>query len=67
MFNCRMPIMDGITATKACREKYHLKFLPIIIVTAEFGDNIRNQALQAGANHVISKPAAASDILAALL
>ena len=58
--------MDGITATQLCREKFHLNFLPIIIVTAEFGENIRNQALQAGANHVIAKPAAASDILAAI-
>ena len=61
-----MPIMDGITSTQKCREKYHLKRLPIVIVTAELGEEIQNQARNAGANVVISKPDSASDILSAI-
>jgi CheY-like chemotaxis protein len=58
--------MDGITATSACRQLYHLKNLPIIVITAELGEDIQKQALIAGANAVISKPAPASEILAAV-
>lgn len=61
-----MPIMDGIKATKLCRQRYHLKNLPIIIVTAETGENIREKALAAGADSIISKPASERDVLAAI-
>ena len=62
----RMPIMDGITATKLCREKFHLKFLPIIVITAELGEHIKHQVQEAGATYLIPKPAAAGDILLAI-
>ena len=61
-----MPIMDGIEGTKLCRQRHHLKNLPIIIVTAEWGENIRKEALAAGANSIISKPASEQDILATI-
>jgi CheY-like chemotaxis protein len=58
----RMPIMDGITATKICKEKEHLKHLPIIIVTAELGDEVREAAINAHASYFLNKPAKSHEI-----
>ena len=61
-----MPIMDGITATKICRQKSHLKALRIIVITAEHGEHILSQVKEAGANYLIPKPAAAGVIKQAI-
>lgn len=57
-----MPIMDGISATKICKQKRHLANIPIIIVTAEVGDDIRVAATDAGAAYFINKPARMNEI-----
>ena len=43
-----------------------MKTFPIIVVTAELGEEIQNQAKDAGATQVISKPAASAEILDAI-
>ena len=65
LMDLRMPIMDGISATKYCRETLKLK-LPIIVLSAELGEETRQQALDARATHFVSKPAKADEILGAL-
>ena len=62
LMDLRMPIMDGLTATKLCREKDHLNHVPIVVVTAELGNDIREQALGAGANEMLSKPVHSNSI-----
>jgi CheY-like chemotaxis protein len=44
----------------------HLLRLPIIVVTAELGDDITNEVLAAGANQLIAKPAHSEEIFTAI-
>ena len=43
-----------------------MKTFPIIVVTAELGEEIQNQAKDAGATSVLSKPATSAEILIAI-
>jgi len=68
MYDCvlmdlRMPIMDGISATKRCREAFHLNKIPIIVVTADISEESKEEALLAGANDVLGKPAKSDDVM----
>lgn len=54
LMDMRMPIMDGITATKCIRE--FDKQTPIVAVTANAFDEDRKLALDAGANDFLTKP-----------
>jgi CheY-like chemotaxis protein len=56
LMDLRMPIMDGIVATKKCRQLFHLKHVPIIMMSAESGPHIVEDSLNAGANQYIRKP-----------
>ena len=51
-----MPIMDGLTATKALRSKPDFSKIPIIALTASAGDDSREDCLSAGCTDHISKP-----------
>ncbi len=66
LMDLRMPIMDGLTATRLCKERSHLASVPFIVVTAELGEDIRQAAMDAGASNFISKPARISELLAIL-
>ena len=52
----RMPVMDGIQATEKIRNELHLVALPIIVLSAEFSDAVKKQAIQAGGTTFIEKP-----------
>ena len=54
LMDIKMPIMDGLEATKAIKEKF--PDLPIIALTANAFDSDRQLALEAGCNDFISKP-----------
>lgn len=66
LMDLRMPVMDGLEATRYCREVLKLQLLPIIAITAEIGFSIREEALKAGASHFLNKPAKAQEIIAVL-
>ena len=55
LMDISLPVVDGLTATKAIREFEHASKLPIIAVTA-FGKSFYNQAIEAGCNDLINKP-----------
>ena len=55
LMDISMPVMDGLTATKAIRKCNPTGKVPIIAVTA-FGRQYYNQAIEAGCNDLISKP-----------
>jgi CheY-like chemotaxis protein len=55
LMDISLPVVDGLTATKAIREFERENQIPIIAVTA-FGKEYRSKALQAGCNDLISKP-----------
>ena len=62
LMDLRMPIMDGLTATKYCREELNLK-TPIIVLSAEVGKEIFEKVMQSGASSFLEKPAQASDVI----
>lgn len=59
LIDLRMPGMDGITAIRHIRNRNDAKAqLPIIVVTADSGVDLRERCLIAGADDVIVKPVA---------
>jgi CheY-like chemotaxis protein len=54
LMDIKMPIMDGLTATKAIKEKY--PDLPVVALTANAFDSDRQLAMEAGCNDFLSKP-----------
>jgi CheY-like chemotaxis protein len=66
LMDLRMPVMDGIEATKYCRDVLKLKDLPIIAVTAEVGGDIKEAAMKAGANDFFTKPVRSQELVGAI-
>lgn len=54
LMDIKMPVMDGLEATKAIKES--LPDLPIIALTANAFDSDRQLAMEAGCNDFLSKP-----------
>jgi len=63
----QMPVMDGITATKAIRSNAQFASLPIIAMTANAMDRDREQCLAAGMNDHLAKPIDPPKLFATLL
>lgn len=54
LMDIKMPIMDGLEATKAIKEKH--PDLPIVALTANAFDSDRQLAIEAGCDDFLSKP-----------
>ena len=54
LMDIKMPIMNGLEATKAIKEKH--PDLPILALTANAFDSDRQLAMDAGCNDFLSKP-----------
>ena len=63
----QMPVMDGITATKAIRSNPQFARLPIIAMTANAMDRDRELCLAAGMNDHLAKPIDPPKLFATLL
>ena len=61
LMDLKMPIMDGLEATR--RIKAQMPQLPIIALTANAFDSDRQQAFDAGCNDFLSKPVSADKCL----
>ena len=62
LMDIRMPIMDGLEATKIFREMEFFTNTPIIALTASAGDDSREDCLNAGCTDHISKPIQSSEL-----
>ena len=62
LMDIRMPIMDGLEATKALRSKECFSQTPIIALTASAGEDSREDCLIAGCSDHISKPIQSSEL-----
>ena len=67
LMDMQMPVMDGITATKAIRSNPRFASLPIIAMTANAMDRDREMCLAAGMNDHLAKPIDPDKLFAALL
>ena len=54
LMDIKMPIMDGLEATKAIKEKH--PELPVVALTANAFDSDRQLAMDAGCDDFLSKP-----------
>lgn len=64
LMDIKMPVMDGLEATKLLKES--LPDLPIIALTANAFDSDRELALKAGCDKFLSKPVNAAQCLATI-
>lgn len=64
LMDIKMPVKDGLEATKEIREKHSA--LPIIALTANAFDSDRQLAIDAGCNEFLSKPVSSDKCLAAI-
>ncbi|WP_298774240.1 ATP-binding protein [uncultured Shewanella sp.] len=60
LMDCRMPVMDGFTATEALRHQGYNK--PIIALTAGTTSTEREQCIKAGMDDILFKPYKLQDI-----
>jgi signal transduction histidine kinase/CheY-like chemotaxis protein/HPt (histidine-containing phosphotransfer) domain-containing protein len=67
LMDMQMPVMDGITATKAIRSNPRFASLPIVAMTANAMDRDREMCLAAGMNGHLAKPIDPEKLFAALL
>lgn len=53
----RLPLLDGLDATKQIREYRHsYNDLPIVAITAHDSSGVKESALEAGCNEYLTKP-----------
>jgi two-component system sensor histidine kinase/response regulator len=67
LMDMQMPVMDGVTATKAIRSNPRYQSLPIIAMTANAMDRDRQICLEAGMNDHLAKPIDPDKLFDALL
>jgi two-component system, chemotaxis family, chemotaxis protein CheY len=51
-----MPVMDGIALVQAIRQLPNYRFIPILLLTTEIGDDKKQAARAAGATGWMAKP-----------
>ena len=67
LMDIHMPVMDGLTATRAIRSRSDLKArIPIIALTADVFNEARESAAAAGVNAFIPKPVQLQELQNAL-
>jgi signal transduction histidine kinase/DNA-binding response OmpR family regulator/HPt (histidine-containing phosphotransfer) domain-containing protein len=67
LMDMQMPVMDGITATKAIRSNPKFVSLPIVAMTANVMATDREKCIDAGMNDHVSKPIDPEELFKTLL
>ena len=64
LMDIKMPIMTGLEATKAIKEKY--PDLPVVALTANAFDSDRQAAMEAGCDDFLAKPVSSEACLSTI-
>ena len=56
LMDLRMPVMDGLEATKLIRNELKINDLPILVLTGEMQDDIRSECEGIGFTELFQKP-----------
>lgn len=56
LMDLRMPVMDGLEATKLIRDELNMKYLPIVALTGEMSADIRKECDEIGFDNFFQKP-----------
>jgi signal transduction histidine kinase/HPt (histidine-containing phosphotransfer) domain-containing protein len=67
LMDLQMPVMDGISATKAIRQQLMLTHLPIVAMTANAMASDREECINAGMNDHIGKPFELAQLIQVIL
>ncbi|WP_337237101.1 response regulator, partial [Salmonella enterica] len=67
LMDVQMPVMDGLAATRAIRQRPALKGLPVIAMTAGAMESERAQTREAGMDEHVTKPVDIDALINALL
>ena len=62
LMDLQMPVLDGIAATRAIRQRPASQALTIVALTANVFDSDRERCLEAGMNDFIGKPVSAAQL-----
>lgn len=66
ILDVHMPLLSGFDVGRRARRIARLRFVPILIMTAEADDSTRTEADAIGASRVLHKPIAGTDLRKAL-
>lgn len=66
LMDLRMPLMDGLEATRRLRREHTADRLPVIAITATANEKERQECLEAGMNAVVMKPFEVAEIRSVL-
>ncbi len=66
LMDVQMPVLDGLTATRAIRDELGLTDLPVIAVTARVLRDEQQRARDAGVNDLLPKPVELEQLVAVL-
>jgi two-component system, chemotaxis family, chemotaxis protein CheY len=61
-----MPVMDGLALTRELRKDRALKDVPVLLLTGEKSEELRQKGREAGANELLTKPLQAAELQAAV-
>jgi two-component system, sensor histidine kinase and response regulator len=67
LMDVQMPVMDGLSATRAMRDDPDLADVPVVALTASVLPGDRDACLAAGMNDVVTKPIEPADLYRALV
>ncbi len=67
LLDLRMPDMDGFEVLRRLRSASETSSIPVIILTANIQDSVKQQARSAGATRFLTKPFESKDIINAIL
>lgn len=66
LMDIRMPVMDGLEATRRLRKIKRFSKIPIIALTASVGDDGRDKCLEAGCTEHLAKPIQSRELFEAI-